>query len=189
MTLKPAVFFDRDGTLNVERDYVRSLEEFTLVPGLVDALGPLQDHGLELVVITNQSGVARGYLTRETLDSIHDHLHSELRRAGIRLAGIYACLHHPDDRCACRKPAPGLLHQAQRDLGLDLRRSYVVGDRWSDIRLGRQGGCAATVLIENDRYAEEAARHQAVGEATFSARDLQTATQWIGDHYAQTQNR
>lgn len=139
--------------------------------------------GFELVVITNQSGVARGYLSKETLGEIHDFLSGSLKRDGVELAGIYSCLHHPDEKCECRKPKPGLVERAARDLGLDLTRSYVIGDRWSDIRLGHAAGCAASVLIENDRYAGEAREHGALGEASFMATDLWSAVQWIGEHY------
>lgn len=183
---KPAVFLDRDGTLNEERNYVRSLAEFKLVPRLSESLKYLSNVGLELVVITNQSGVARGYLSSATLEEIHGFMVSELKKSGVTLAGIYSCIHHPDQKCACRKPAIGLIEKASIELGLDVPRSYVIGDRWSDVRLGRTAGCAASVLLENARYAEEARAHDALGEATYVATDLWSAAQWIGEHHAKT---
>ncbi len=128
----PAVFVDRDGTLNREVGYLRRVADLRLVPGTAGAVRALTDAGFAVVVVTNQSGIARGLITPAVLAAIHQTLRDRLARAGARLAGIYVCPHHPTAgtpplrrRCRCRKPAPGMIVRAVRELGLDLARSYL----------------------------------------------------------------
>jgi histidinol-phosphate phosphatase family protein len=102
---------------------------------------------LALVIITNQSGVARGYFSADTLTAIHDLLTSELRATGVVPDGIYACIHHPDDACQCRKPLPGMLLRAAEDLDLDLAQSWMIGDRWSDLEAGKRAGCRTALVL------------------------------------------
>jgi D-glycero-D-manno-heptose 1,7-bisphosphate phosphatase len=151
--MKKAVFLDRDGVLNEAlvrdgRPYSpRTLEEFVIVAGASDELGLLRRHGYRLVVVTNQPDIARGKMAREELEDMHRYL---LQR--LPIDAIEVCEHDDADRCACRKPLPGLLtHAAQRD-GIALAKSFMIGDRWRDIEAGRSAGCR-TVLI-GDGYRE-----------------------------------
>jgi D-glycero-D-manno-heptose 1,7-bisphosphate phosphatase len=153
--MRPAVFLDRDGTLIEERHYLASLDGMVLFPWTPEALRLLSGHGFALVVATNQSGVARGYFDEAFVGRLHAHLASALAAHGIRLDGYYYCPHHPGGRleayrraCGCRKPAPGMLHAAARDLHLDLAASYVVGDAWSDVALAQNAG-ATGLLVQS----------------------------------------
>jgi histidinol-phosphate phosphatase family protein len=145
--VRPAVFVDRDGTLVEDVGYCCRPEDLRLLPGAAPAVALLNRAGLPVVVVTNQSAVARGYLSPQGLDAIHARLREVLAAGGAHLDAIYVCPHHPRDGCPCRKPKPGLLHRAAADLGLDLARSYVVGDRAADVEVARAVGAAA-VLVE-----------------------------------------
>jgi D-glycero-D-manno-heptose 1,7-bisphosphate phosphatase len=151
---RPAVFVDRDGTLNREVDYLRRVEDLRLLPGTASAVRRLTGAGFAVVVITNQSGVARGLLDAATLDRIHATLERRLAAAGAPLAGVYACPHHPEAgrpplrrRCRCRKPAAGLVVRAARELRLDVRRSYCVGDGAVDVGLAAATGTRAVLVL------------------------------------------
>jgi D-glycero-D-manno-heptose 1,7-bisphosphate phosphatase len=153
--VKRAVFLDRDGVINaaVVRDGkpyppadVHALE---ILPGVAEALAELRGAGFTLVVVTNQPDVARGTTPRATVDAIHERL-----RATLGLDAIYACFHDNTDHCGCRKPRPGMLVDAARDLGLDLQASWMVGDRWRDVDAGIAAGCH-TIWV-NQHYAEPA---------------------------------
>jgi D-glycero-D-manno-heptose 1,7-bisphosphate phosphatase len=142
-----AVFLDRDGTLTEPRHYPSHPDELVLQQDIGPPLRALQHAGFALVVVTNQSGLARGLFDAAALDAMHHRLRSLLARHGVRLDGIYACPHHPEgtvphyrSTCPCRKPAPGMIHQAAHDLHLDLARSWMVGDSACDIDAGRQAG-------------------------------------------------
>lgn len=148
-----AVFLDRDGTMALDVHYCSCPEDFELFPNTAKAIKLLNEHGFKVIVITNQSGIARGYFTEETLAKIHEKMRRELVREGARLDGIYYCPHHPDDECECRKPKPKLILQAASDFDVDFTQSYVVGDLWMDIELGRAVGCR-TILL-NDKPSEE----------------------------------
>ncbi|MFF2816317.1 D-glycero-alpha-D-manno-heptose-1,7-bisphosphate 7-phosphatase [Kitasatospora cineracea] len=153
MNGRPAVLLDRDGTLTEPRHYPSSPAELVLQPGIGAPLRGLRELGVALVVVTNQSGLARGLFTPQDLDAMHRHLRSRLRALGVRLDGIYHCPHHPDGtvpelavRCRCRKPGPGLLLRAAEDLHLDLARSWMVGDFASDVGAGRRAGCRTALV-------------------------------------------
>jgi D-glycero-D-manno-heptose 1,7-bisphosphate phosphatase len=148
-----AVFLDRDGVLN--RALVHDgrpypplrLEELEILPGVLEALDVLRRSGYRLICVTNQPDVARGQLTVAQVDIIHRHLQTKLK-----LDAIYMCPHDDDDRCACRKPAPGMLKRGAAEWQVDLTSSYMVGDRWRDIEAGRKAGCT-TILVDYG-YAE-----------------------------------
>ncbi len=148
-----AVFLDRDGTINVEKDYLYRVEDFEFIPGVPQALKRLQKAGFLLVVVTNQSGVARGYYTLEDVDALHRHMCSELLHDGVTLDGIYVCPHHPTEGqapynidCDCRKCKPGMLLRAADDLGAELGHSYMVGDKLADLDAGRTAGCRSLLV-------------------------------------------
>lgn len=154
MSLRPAAFIDRDGVLNADLGYVSRVEDFHWLPGAVAALGRLQQAGHALVVVTNQSGIARGLYTQEDFDRLTAHMRVDLLTRGIALDGVYACPHLPDatvaayrSDCNCRKPKPGLIVQAIADLGLAPERSSLFGDKASDIAAGRAAGVAHCWLI------------------------------------------
>lgn len=139
--LRPAAFLDRDGTLIEEVNYLHRPEQVRVIPGVREALLRLRAEGVALVVVTNQSGVARGYFTEDDVHAVHRHLEALL---DLPFDGTYACFHHPRGEvaryagaCACRKPSPGMLEQAARELGLDLTQSAMFGDKVSDLGAGR----------------------------------------------------
>jgi D-glycero-D-manno-heptose 1,7-bisphosphate phosphatase len=137
---------DRDGTIIVERGYLSDPEQVELIPGAANGLRQLSKMGLGLVVITNQSGISRGLFDQERLDLIHRLLHELLDAEGVYLDGIYFCPHLPEANCPCRKPEPGLLELAAKELDFDPQASFVIGDKACDIGLGRRVG-ATTFLV------------------------------------------
>lgn len=145
---RAAVFLDRDGTINVEKEYLHRAEEFEFVPGAPEAIRLLKEAGFLVVVVTNQSGVARGYYDEAAVHRLHRFVDNELARAGASIDAYYLCPHHPRHgigpyltECACRKPLPGMLLAAARDLGIDLARSWIVGDKAADVEAGIAAGC------------------------------------------------
>ena len=128
--------------------YCRRPEDFELFPGVALAIKKLNEIGFKVVVITNQSGIGRGYFTEETLDLIHGKMAEDLKRQGARIDGVYYCPHHPDDDCSCRKPKTGLFVKAQQELDIDFTRSYMIGDMSLDVRAGKAAGCR-TILVTN----------------------------------------
>jgi D-glycero-D-manno-heptose 1,7-bisphosphate phosphatase len=149
-----AVFIDRDGTLVHARHYPSRPEDLVLYDGIGDRLRDIQQAGYLLVMITNQSGIARGYFTEADLARMHDHLRDELSMHGVSIDAIYFCPHHIDGsipalaiNCDCRKPQPGMLLQAAADLSIDLRRSWFLGDILDDVEAGNRAGCR-TILVD-----------------------------------------
>jgi D-glycero-D-manno-heptose 1,7-bisphosphate phosphatase len=140
------VILDRDGTLVIDRGYLDDPAGLEFEPGASDGLRWLHSHGYRLVVITNQSGVGRGFFTLERLEAMNARLSVMVEDLGARLEGIYYCPHAPNDGCACRKPALGLLTQAASDLGFNPASAIVIGDKESDIEFGHRAG-ATTILI------------------------------------------
>jgi D-glycero-D-manno-heptose 1,7-bisphosphate phosphatase len=174
--LQPAVFLDRDGVLNraYERDGVThppaSLAAFELLPGVPGALERLHRAGFALVVVTNQPDVARGIQARRNVEEINEHL---CRLFPLR--GVMVCYHDDADGCDCRKPKPGMILEAARGWALDLARSFLVGDRWSDVAAGQAAGCLS-VLVETPHSKRERCRPDHV------APDLAAAVDWILAH-------
>jgi D-glycero-D-manno-heptose 1,7-bisphosphate phosphatase len=148
---RPAVLLDRDGVLNRDRGYVARVEDFEFLPGVFDALRTLARRGFRLVVVTNQSGIGRGYYGENNFQKLTRWMLDQLRAEGIELAGVYHCPHAPEAGCACRKPAPGLLLRAAGELRLDLGRSWLVGDQPSDIQAARAAGVGRAVLVRSGK--------------------------------------
>ncbi|MDX6492296.1 MAG: D-glycero-D-manno-heptose 1,7-bisphosphate phosphatase [Gaiellaceae bacterium] len=163
MSGDPAVFLDRDGTLIDDVGYISDPEDVRLVPGAADALRGLRDAGFRLVVISNQSGLGRGLVTQEQADSVHARFLAELQRAGARIDAAYYCPHAPDEGCRCRKPLPGLILDAARDLGLDLERSVMVGNSDVDVAAGEAAGARAILLAHGTSWPEAVRQIQAWG--------------------------
>jgi len=152
--MRAAVFLDRDGTLCEEVGYVNHIDRFQIFPWSPTAIRKLNGVGIPAVLITNQSGVAPGYFPEILVEEIHAKLQAELARFEARLDAIYYCPHHPRGKvaayrmvCQCRKPAPGMLHRAARDLSLDLGASFVVSDRYQDLNMGFQTGARGVLLL------------------------------------------
>ena len=156
-TVKAAAFLDRDGVVNVDRGYVFRREDFEFVTGTLDAAHELKSMGLALVVVTNQSGIARGYYGPEQFHALTDWMKETFAAHGAALDGVYFCPHHPTEgeapyrrNCNCRKPAPGLLLDAVRDLDIDVRRSVLFGDKASDLQAALAAGIPNRVLLGTD---------------------------------------
>ena len=142
-----AVFLDRDGTLNVEKHYLYKEEDWEWIPGVPEALARLARAGWRLAVVSNQSGIARGYYSAGDVDRLHDFVNRDLAsRADARIDLFLYCPHDPSSTCDCRKPAPGLLREAARRLGVDLAESWMIGDKEIDIAAGRAAGCRCVLV-------------------------------------------
>ncbi len=147
--MRKAAFLDRDGTIIRDEVYLKDPSRVRLLPGAADALRALASRGFALVVVSNQSGVARGLIAPADLARVHARLVEVLAAEGIRLDGAYHCVHGPADGCDCRKPRPGMLLQAARELGLDLAASVMIGDKPSDVEAGAAAG-ARGILFTGD---------------------------------------
>jgi len=182
---RPAVFLDRDGTMIEDNGYLYRIEDVTPFPWMVDAVRALNRAELPIVVVTNQSAIARGMLTEDRLSEIHARIDDLLRNGGASVTAYYYCPHHPEGTvapfarvCECRKPAPGLVARAAADLDLDVTRSFVVGDKWTDVALARAIG-AKGVLVRTGYGADEE-KHPACGVAADAIVDnLAAAASWI----------
>src|SRR5215471_17140080 len=155
-----AVFMDRDGTISEEIGYMYHAGLYQPFPWTGPAIRKINESGMKAVLITNQSGIGRGYFSESTVDEVHAVLKAELARHNALLDAIYVCPHHPDAGCDCRKPNPGMLLRAGKDMQIDLNRSYVVGDKYVDIELGHRVG-ATSILVLTGYGPEEHERHKA----------------------------
>lgn len=183
MELKKAVFVDRDGTLNVEKNYLYRVEDFEFIPGAPEAIRRLRESGFLVIVVTNQSGVARGYFTLSEVDALHRHIQNELKKAGTCIDGFYVCPHHPAEgvgefrrECDCRKGEPGLLLRAAAERHIDLSASYMVGDKLADVEAGERAGC--TPLLVMTGYGRTEALKLA-GKQVHCFNDLGAATGYV----------
>lgn len=145
---RAAIFLDRDGTLVYDVGYPRCPDQVQLLPGVREALAILRDHGFRLALVSNQSGVGRGWVTMEEAERVHQRLVSVLAEQGVHLDAVYYCFHAPEEKCSCRKPSPEMLLRAAGDLKIDLARSFVIGDKPRDIEAGKGAGCR-TVLLKH----------------------------------------
>lgn len=146
-TPRPAIFFDRDGTLNEAVGYVNDESRFHLYPWAVEAIRAVRDEGYLAVLVTNQSGVGRGFFGVDLVEALHGYLRERLREAGTDLDGLYFCPHRPSEGCSCRKPAPGMLSSARDELDVDLERSWIVGDSYSDLEAGWAAGAKSALVL------------------------------------------
>jgi D-glycero-D-manno-heptose 1,7-bisphosphate phosphatase len=177
--MKRAAFLDRDGVINLDRDYVHRQEDFVFVPGVLEAARKLHELGFALVVITNQSGIGRGLYTEAQFLQLTEWMREQFKAAGAPLAGVYYCPHHPTEAldpyrivCDCRKPAPGLFLRAARELGIDLSASVMFGDRASDLDAARGAGVPLLVLLGTDAaHAPAQADVQSASAAHAGLRD------------------
>jgi len=199
-TPRPAVFIDRDGTISEEVGYVNHPSRYRVFPFAAAAVRRLNEAGWLAVLITNQAGVARGYFAEDLIHTVHDLLRRELAAGGAHLDGIYYCPHHPlvgeppyRQACDCRKPRPGLINRAAAELPVDLSRSWVVGDRYSDVELARNASLrAAFVMTGYGRGEWEYSRHLWTGwrgKPEIVAEDLLEAVERIISSEAQKEMR
>ena len=175
--INKAVFIDRDGTIAKDVPYCSNPEHFELLPEVAEGIRRLNNHGFKVIVVTNQSGIARGYFNEDMLSRIHDKMHSELAKSDAHVDAIYYCPHHPDDNCECRKPKSKMLLQAASDLNINLEQSYVIGDNDMDIEMGKNVGCK-TILIARKNKERESDKVLCPDYVTSS---VSTAAQWIID--------
>ncbi len=156
-----AVFLDRDGTINIEKDYLYRIEDFEFIVGVPQAIKRLNEAGFLVVVVTNQSGVARGLFNQDQVEKLHRHIQQELDRVGARIDGFYLCPHHPTEGigefrldCPCRKGKPGMLLQAAVEHDIDLSRSFMIGDKMADVEAGEAAGCSSLLVLTGYGKAE-----------------------------------
>jgi D-glycero-D-manno-heptose 1,7-bisphosphate phosphatase len=186
--VRPAVFLDRDGTINREVHYLSDPAELELLPGAAEAIARLGARFF-VAVVTNQAGISRGYLDEARLQELHGHLDALLSPA--RIDAYYHCPHHPTVGdppyrrvCDCRKPAPGMIEQACREHGLEPTASYVIGDKLSDLAAGRAAGCRRILVLTG--YGAEHVREIETDPPDYVAADLAAAADWILTHREET---
>ena len=158
----PAIFLDRDGTINVDHGYVHEIDNFEFIDGVIDAMRQLKEMGYALVVVTNQSGIARGKFTEEQFETLTEWMDWSLADRDVDFDGIYFCPHHPEavveeyrQVCDCRKPQPGMLLQAQQELNIDMAASYMVGDKPEDMQAAIAAGVGTKVLVRTGKPVTE----------------------------------
>ena len=183
----PAVFMDRDGTINEERGYLRDPDGLNIMPEAFDAIKRINKNKLKAVIVTNQSGIARGYFSEKQMEKVHQRLTGLLMQKGAYLDGIYYCPHHPEGdileyciKCKCRKPATGMLDLASQELDIDLHRSYVIGDKIIDIELAHRVGAKGILVLTG--YGKEEADLLNQGsrvQPQFIANNILDAVNWI----------
>ncbi len=175
---KRGIFLDRDGTIHADTGYLHSPEECRIYPAALQGLKLLAESGFLLFIVTNQSGVGRGYFPASAVEAVHRKIEDELGRDGIRLAGIAYCPHRPDEGCRCRKPSPDLVLELAGRHGVDLARSWFIGDKISDIQTGRRAGCR-TVLLAGPGDLARMRRLEGWREPDRVTEDLHRAAIWI----------
>ncbi|HZJ24860.1 MAG TPA: HAD family hydrolase [Anaerolineales bacterium] len=154
--MHPAIFLDRDGVLIENRsDYVRDWSQVKIIPEAIHALSLTQARNHKIVIVTNQSAIGRGLVRPEKANEINRQLVNLIQHHGGQVDGVYVCPHKPDDDCFCRKPKPGLLLQAANELSLDLQRSCMIGDAWSDVQAGQRAGVLHKIILKTGRGTEQ----------------------------------
>ncbi len=153
-----AIFLDRDGTINVEKNYLYKISDFEFLPGAIDALKLLQSAGYLLIIVTNQSGIARGYYKEEDYEKLNEWMLEELKANEISIDAVYYCPHHPEAKikkykanCTCRKPGIGLFEQAVKDFDIDLSKSYSIGDKMRDCVICKITECQGFLIANNEK--------------------------------------
>lgn len=175
------IFMDRDGVISRDSpDHIKSWDEFHFLPNSKEGIKLLNDYGFNIILITNQSVIARKMVTKQGLEYIHKKMKREIEESGGKIIKIYYCPHHPKDGCKCRKPKPGLLLQAIKDNNIDPSKSYMIGDRIMDVEAGKKVGCK-TIIIPSSLELKEMKNCDI--KPDYMAKDLLDASKWIIDYY------
>lgn len=182
-----AVFLDRDGTVNEEVGYLKDLSRLRLIAGAGAAIKRLNNAGYKVILVTNQSGVARGYFPESMVHEAHARLTNMLREEGAVLDGIYYCPHHPTAgnakytmACDCRKPGTGLIDVAAKDFDIDIKRSFMIGDKWSDVELAQRAGVHAILVMTGFALDDPGnKRPYHVLDPDYTASNISEAVDWI----------
>ncbi|MCB4792494.1 MAG: HAD family hydrolase [Elusimicrobia bacterium] len=179
-----AVFIDRDGTIVKERHYLRKVKDIKLLSGVIKALKLLKDRDFKIVIVTNQSGIGRGYLTEKKLKQINNYLIKLLKRKGAGVDALYYCPHLPDDGCICRKPKLGMIEKAKKKFNLDLKRSFSIGDHTNDFLLGQNMGGTGIFILTGHGKEEYIKIKNSKGKLKPDVleKNLLTAALWIMKH-------
>lgn len=173
--MNKAIFLDRDGTLNRDDGYVHEVEDFKLLPNVIKGLKLLKDN-FKLFIITNQSGIGRGYYTEENFLEFNNHLVDALKQDNIRIEKTFVCPHHPDEKCDCRKPTTKHIKEAEKEFNLNLKNSYVIGDHGFDIEMGKKTGCKKIFVLTGHGKKH---LNELKTKPDFIAKDLLEAAKWI----------
>lgn len=174
--MNKAVFLDRDGTINIDTGFIDNPKDIIFIKGIKDALKRLQTKGFKLYIISNQSGVGRGYFSEDQLNQVNRKVADELANAGIKIEGISCCIHHPDNGCLCRKPSPKMVLDFVKRDNIDLNRSFFIGDRMIDIETGKNAGCKTILLTTGDIFKIDNSEWI---DPDYVAEDLMDAVEWI----------
>jgi len=175
--MRPAVFLDRDGTIIEDEGYLADASRIRLVPGALEALRTFRDRGMLLVVISNQSGIPRGLITPEQHAEVDARVKEILAAEGVPLHSAYYCAHLPNAGCVCRKPKPGMIEQAAREHAIDVARSFMIGDKMSDVAAGRAAGCTTALLGKGKDASDDDANPHHRGD-TWTALLSSMETHW-----------
>jgi len=177
--MREAVFLDRDGTLNFDPGYIGDPAKLSLLPGALEALQLLSENELLLIVVSNQSGVGRGFFSEDDLRAVHERLDAMVAGVGVKFTSYELCLHTPTDQCECRKPSPKLVLDAATRFGIDLSKSYMVGDKLSDVECGERAGVRLSYLIQAGRLSRTPSQTQSPRVKVVESL-LQAATEIVG---------
>ncbi len=150
-----ALFLDRDGIINIEKEYLYKIDAFEFINGIFETLYYAQTKGYLLIVITNQSGIGRGYYSEKDFLSLNQWMCEQFEKNGINISKVYYCPHKPDELCNCRKPMPGMLQQASKEFGIDFDNSIIIGDKESDIKAGKAVGIKKCILARSGHHIAE----------------------------------
>jgi histidinol-phosphate phosphatase family protein len=176
-----AVFIDRDGTINVNVNYLDDPDNFQMYPTVAKGIKHLQKQGFKIIIITNQSGIARGFFSQEILQKIHEKMLHQLSKEGATVDAIYYCPHHPKDNCECRKPRVGLFEKAAEEFNIDMRQSFMIGDRMLDIEAGYKSGCKTILVPENHSKVKEELEASII-KPDYICNDFYSGVLWIVKH-------
>ena len=184
--MHPAIFLDRDGTIIEDRNYISQPEEVVILPGAVAALEKLHKADLKLFIVSNQSGVGRGYFSIAEVQKVNEHICQEFSRKGVKFEKIYIAPEAPDVPSRGRKPSPQFLFDARDEFGINLAQSYMIGDKWIDLQCGWNAGVSKSILVRTGYGAQLERDHPEQLGAALVVDDLMAATAWILDQMEQT---
>lgn len=179
MMAHKAVFLDRDGVICRQVDHLRRVQDLKLLPKVDRAIRLLNSSGYKVVIVTNQSAIWRDYLSEQELSEIHNKLMNRLERHGAQVDAIYYCPHGPDENCSCRKPESGMLYAASEKLNIDLQKSFIIGDKYSDLKAGENAQCKTILVLTGHGREEKKGVPKWDFKPDFIASNLYSAVSWI----------